>query len=202
ISSQTNLLALNASIEAARAGESGRGFSVVADQIRTLSAETSESSGEIRNALTRLEETSDKMTASMEQTLELIQLVIEKVKQINSSVGTINDDSTQLGDSIQVIDNAINEVKVSNTQLVDNMERVSHIVEAMTDSVIHSDNTTKTMLSKYAETAINIDKIESVVESLLTKLGVGGFMGIKDFQPGMKVTIERKNGKSFHIRYE
>lgn len=201
ISGQTNLLALNASIEAARAGEAGRGFSVVAEQIRTLSTETSQSSGEIRNALDRLEVTSDKMTASVEQTLQLIQLVIDKVTQINKSVGTITDDSAQLGENIVVIDNAINEVRTSNTQLVDNMERVSQIVETMTDSVEHSGNTTKTMLSKYAETATNIDKIEVVVESLLTKLGVGGFMGVKDFQPGMKVMLEGKGAGSQTITY-
>ena len=201
ISNQTNLLALNASIEAARAGEAGRGFSVVADQIRTLSTGTRESSEEIRSALTRLEETSSKMTVSVEQTLELIQLTIEKIKQINVSVGTINDDSAQLGDGIRVIDNAINEVKASNTQLVDNMERVSQIVETMTDSVVHSDNTTKTMLSKYAETATNIDKIELVVESLLTKLGVGGFMGIKDFHEGMKVRIDGNGAGSLNMTY-
>ena len=54
ISSQTNLLALNASIEAARAGEAGSGFAVVAEQIRTLSSETKSSSGQIREALTRV----------------------------------------------------------------------------------------------------------------------------------------------------
>ena len=66
ITNQTNLLALNASIEAARAGEAGKGFAVVADQIRTLSTETHASSGQIREALSRLDATSAKMTASLE----------------------------------------------------------------------------------------------------------------------------------------
>ena len=61
ISNQTNLLALNASIEAARAGEAGKGFAVVAEQIRTLSTETRNSSGQISEALSRLDEISGKV---------------------------------------------------------------------------------------------------------------------------------------------
>lgn len=79
ISSQTNLLALNASIEAARAGEAGKGFAVVAEQIRTLSTETKSSSGQIQDALTRLSEISDKMMTSIEQTIKLIQVTLEKL---------------------------------------------------------------------------------------------------------------------------
>lgn len=189
ISGQTNLLALNASIEAARAGEAGKGFSVVAEEIRTLSTETKASSGQIRDALTKLEETSDKMTASMEKTLELIQLTIEKVTQINQSVSTITTDSNQLGEHIQVIDSAIREVESSNLHLVDNMEEVSHIVGTMTDCIENSGDTTKEMLSKYAGTAANVDHIEEVVEALMTELGIGGFMGVEDILPGMKAVI-------------
>ncbi|MBQ9768457.1 MAG: PilZ domain-containing protein [Lachnospiraceae bacterium] len=189
ISNQTNLLALNASIEAARAGEAGRGFSVVADQIRSLSTETKTSSGQIRDALIRLEETSDKMTDSMEETLSLIQLTIEKVTQINQSVGKINKDSNELGEHIQVIDTAMKDVESSNAKLVNNMEKVSHIVGTMTNSIAHSDDTTKTMLSKYAETASNINNIEFIVEGLMTELGIGGFMGAKDILPGMKALV-------------
>ncbi len=189
ISNQTNLLALNASIEAARAGEAGKGFAVVADQIRTLSAETQSSSGEIRQALQRLEETSDKMTTSVEETLKLILVTIQKVTQINQSVGRINDDSAQLGEHIQVVDAAMKEVEASNAQLVSNMEKVSGIVETMTESIAHSDETTRAMLSKYAETANNINNIETVVERLLSELGISGFMGIQDFQSGARVSV-------------
>lgn len=188
ISNQTNLLALNASIEAARAGDAGRGFAVVAEQIRTLSSETKDSSGEITKALERLEETSGKMMSSVEETLKLIVTTIEKVTQINQSVGEINEDSEKLGTHIQVIDTAMKEVEASNTKLVSNMEKVTDIVAVMTDSIKHSDETTRVMLSKYAETASNINNIENVVELLLTELGIGGFMGLQDFKAGAMVT--------------
>ena len=128
ITSQTNLLALNASIEAARAGEAGRGFSVVADQIRSLSTETKESSGHIQDALIRLQETSGKMTASIEETLVLIQQTTEKVTQTGSNVTKITRDSTQIGDNIQEIDTAMKEVERSNKHLVDNMEQESFTI--------------------------------------------------------------------------
>lgn len=199
ISSQTNLLALNASIEAARAGEAGKGFAVVAEEIRTLSAETSESSGQIQDALIRLEDTSAKMTASIEQTLELIQQTMEKVSQTGENVNKINDDSSLLGDHIQNIDSAMREVETSNSKLVKNMELVSEIVDHMTNCIDDSDETSKRMLSKYEESASNINSIESVIESLMCELGLGGFMGIEDVEAGMKVIITLKDSaKSYH----
>lgn len=189
ITSQTNLLALNASIEAARAGEAGKGFAVVADQIRTLSTETHASSGQIREALSRLDATSAKMTASIEETLKLIQITLEKVTQTGENVNQITSDSSQLGQHIQVVDNAIKEVESSNTQLVSNMEQVSNIVETITGCIAHSSQTSERMLSKYEETATNINTIEDVMENMMCDLGIGGFMGIEDIQPGMKIEL-------------
>ena len=190
ITNQTNLLALNASIEAARAGEAGKGFAVVADQIRTLSTETHASSGQIREALSRLDATSAKMTASIEETLKLIQITLEKVTQTGDNVNQIASDSAQLGNHIQVVDNAIKEVESSNTQLVSNMEQVSNIVETITGCIAHSSQTSERMLSKYEETADNINTIEDVMENMMCDLGIGGFMGIEDMQPGMKIGLQ------------
>lgn len=190
ITNQTNLLALNASIEAARAGEAGKGFAVVADQIRTLSTETHASSGQIREALSRLDATSAKMTASIEETLKLIQVTLEKVTHTGENVNQIASDSAQLGRHIQVVDNAIKEVESSNTQLVSNMEQVSNIVETITGCIAHSSQTSERMLSKYEETASNINTIEDVMENMMCNLGIGGFMGIEDIQPGMKIDLK------------
>ena len=190
ITNQTNLLALNASIEAARAGEAGKGFAVVADQIRTLSTETHASSEQIRDALSRLDATSAKMTSSIEETLKLIQITLEKVTQTGDNVNQIASDSVQLGNHIQVVDNAIKEVENSNTQLVSNMEQVSNIVDTITTCITHSSRTSERMLSKYQETADNINTIEDVMENMMCDLGVGGFMGIEDVKPGMKIDLQ------------
>lgn len=201
ISNQTNLLALNASIEAARAGEAGKGFAVVAEQIRTLSTETRNSSGQISDALTRLDEISGKMTSSIEETLSLIQLTLEKVTQTGENVEKITQDSNKLGSHIREIDTAMQEVESSNQQLVDNMEKVSDIVETMTSCINDSDAVSRKMLSKYDESATNINNIEAVIQALMHELGVGGFMGLDDIRPGMKAKViltDVKSGNEFH----
>lgn len=201
ISGQTNLLALNASIEAARAGEAGKGFAVVADEIRALSIETKASSGQIRDALNQLDETSNKMTHSVKKTLELIQFTIEKISQINESVRAITTDSQQLGEHIDVIDSSMNEVRNLNVQLVDNMKEFTHIVDDMTQCIDVSEDNTKAMLSKYKETTVNVNNIETVVSNLIEELGIGGFMKIEDIEPGMKASITAAGDKMNHADY-
>ena len=198
ITSQTNLLALNASIEAARVGDAGKGFAVVAEQIRSLSEETKTSSGQIRQALKHLEDTAEKMTASMEETLRLIQLTLTKVTQTDSSMTEIASDTTQIGENIQVIDSAMKEVEASNLHLVDNLKQVSGIVGDMTNCIADSNEINNRMLSKYDESANNINSIELVIESLMCELGIGGFMGMEDVLPGMKLMVTIKNTKNFY----
>ena len=193
ITSQTNLLALNASIEAARAGEAGKGFAVVADEIRNLSMGTQNSSTSIMQALNRLENTSDKMTESITAILKLIYETLEKMRAVNTNVGTIARDSRQLGEEIQIVDSAVKRVESSNKNMVDNMKQVKDIMETITESVNHSEDTTKIMLSKYAETSRNVVTIENVVGKLVEELGAGGFMSTKDIQIGMNVLLSSEN---------
>lgn len=194
ITSQTNLLALNASIEAARAGEAGKGFAVVADEIRNLSNGTKESSGSIMQALSRLEETSAKMMDSIAQTIELIQLNIEKVSNVNRSVTKITNDAATLGENIKIVDSAVKEVETSNKTLTDNMNQVGAVMNDMTESINKAELTTRTMLSKYESSAKSAMDIEDVVGKLMEELGVGGFMGVQDVRNGMKISISNVNG--------
>lgn len=203
ITSQTNLLALNASIEAARAGEAGKGFAVVADEIRNLSSGTQNSSNSIMDALNNLEQTSDKMTASITKTIDLINLTMDKINQVNLSVNNITQDTMKLGENIQVVDAAMREVEDSNKNMVDNMQQVSDVMNLMTESIQEADQTTRDMRSKYEETSRNVINIEMVVGKLIEELGAGGFMGIDDVRPDMYMSVvegEGNNKKEYKTR--
>lgn len=189
ITSQTNLLALNASIEAARAGEAGLGFAVVADEIRNLSEGTQTSSTSIMDALANLEETSDKMTQAITRTLELIEVTLEKIGEVNSSVSSITEESIKLGSNIQIVDDAMRDVEESNRNMVDNMKQVNEVMNLMTERIENADENTKLMRSKYAETSDNVSQIETVVGKLIEELGSGGFMGMKDIRKGMHLVM-------------
>ena len=195
ISAQTNLLALNASIEAARAGEHGRGFAVVADEIRSLSTGTQESSGSIMEALTLLEDTSNKMTKSVTAILRLIGETLKTMQEVDENVEIIADGSRQLGDKIQVIDSAMKNVETSNKNMVYNMGHVQEIMTDMIESVEESERTSHTMVGKLGEIAQDVGNIDKIVGRLVEQIGVSGFMGVKDIQPGMQVICTDQTSK-------
>lgn len=200
ITNKTNLLALNASIEAARAGEAGKGFAVVANEIRELSSGTQNSSSRIMTALGHLEETSGKMLEAIVETIQLIQVNIERVSHVDRSVTDITNDATTLGVNIKTVDSAVKEVETSNKTLADNMQQVRDLMEIMTERINRAEFTTKEMLCKYEESAKSAENIGTVVGHLMEELGVGGFMGVQDVRPGMKIAVSMNDaGKQEYI---
>ena len=140
------------------------------------------------------------MLEAITETVNLIQVNIEKVSNVSRSVTDITNDATSLGHNIKVVDSAVKEVETSNKTLVDNMKQVCEVMEVMTGSISGADETTKTMLSKYEESANSAVSIENVVGNLMEELGLGGFMGVGDVREGMKIAVAVKdaNGNKRH----
>ena len=159
ISEQTNLLALNAAIEAARAGDAGRGFGVVADEVKGLATESRRSTEKVSRIISELRQKTTAVSSAMDGT-------VKEVKSGNQSVTDTIQSFTRIVSSIQALSNHITDVAAASEEQAASVQEITATLNETNTTVTGLRTDATNAAAESEESTASIDEITKVVDSL------------------------------------